>query len=106
MHEALITKGMVRGHKDNLMINHACNCVLIHPACHKPGVGGEEIFRKCLKHLIAHEGLPNILLWIRSMEKYFPNVANDVKYRVASAAIDIGLQPFPIGARGALWQEK
>jgi len=110
MHEALITKGMVRGHKKGLLINSQFNCVLRHNVCpdgqkHDPGVGSEEDYRKCLKHLIAFEGLQDITQWLVDMEKHFPTVARQALSRVHSTSSEVGGN-VPIGTRGALWQEK
>ena len=89
MHEALITKGMARGNKFGLKINHECNCVIIHHECHKPGIGSEEIYRACLLHLIAFEGYGKIIDWFDEMAEYMPNVAREARLRFINTNITI-----------------
>jgi len=89
MHEALITKGMVRGNKHALMINNRNNCVLRHNQCpdgqkHEPGIGSEEVYLACLNQLIKFEGLDSIMEWLKEMTEYFPGVAEEASRRAWS----------------------
>jgi hypothetical protein len=89
MHEAIITRGMVNGNKDEEKIYSCYNCVLRHSVCpngqsHTPGIGSEITFEKCLTQICHFEGKDNILLWLSEMENFFPIVAKQAKLRVQS----------------------
>ena len=87
MHEAMITKGQVNGHEKQDLINSRYNCVLRHHVCpggkdsHAGGVGGDEIFEKCVKHLVGWEGEQNVREWLLEMIVIFPRVALEALYR-------------------------
>ena len=98
MHEALITKGMVRHNKNIDMINSRFNCVLRHNQCpdgthyHTSGAGSWEEYKACVKNLISFEGAKNVANWLQSMDQYFPNISKDAmrKFQIAYAEILLG----------------
>ena len=87
MHEALISKGQVNGHVKQDLINSKYNCVLRHHVCpdrlgsHTAGVGGDETFEKCAKHLAKWEGEVEVRTWLLEMVSVFPQVALEAFYR-------------------------
>ena len=93
MHEALITKGMVRGNKDADKINSRQNCVIRHNECpdgqrHNPGVGSEWDFISCLKQIVWFETYGAVIIWLNQMKEYFPVVADQVLQRVMFAEVE------------------
>jgi len=93
MHEALITKGMVRGNKDADKINSRQNCVIRHNVCpdgqqHNPGVGSEWDFISCLKQIVWFETYGAVIVWLTQMKEYFPVVADQVLQRVMFAEVE------------------
>ena len=87
MHEAIITKGQTRGHKEQYRINSIYNCVLRHHVCpdglgsHTGGVGGDDTFEKCVKHLVHWETEENVRAWLLDMIEVFPRVGLEAFYR-------------------------
>jgi len=87
MHEAMITKGQVKGHPKQDLINSKYNCVLRHNVCpdgkhsHTGGIGGDETFEKCARHLVKWEGEDKIRMWLFKMIDHFPQVALEAFYR-------------------------
>ncbi len=61
LHEALLTRAdVIRGPYQNLIYCPA-NCVLRHHVCpdgqyHTAGHGGDDIFEKCARQIVAFEG--------------------------------------------------
>ena len=94
MHEALISKGQVRGTYHQDMINSKYNCALRHHICpsglgsHTGGVGGDAEFEKYARHLVLWEGRLGVRDWLESMQMYYPTVARDALMRFDS--IDFG----------------
>jgi hypothetical protein len=68
MHEALISRGNVRGNKDLLVkIMVRENCVLVHPgSCHRKAET-EDGKIKCLNFLIRHETYENVKNFLLTM---------------------------------------
>ena len=77
LHEALITRGDVRGSPYREQIFTAENCVLVHHICHMgiAGRGGNETFEKCARYLVKWEGLEAVCDWLTQMTAVFPSVA-------------------------------
>ena len=75
MHEALLPKSAVMktSAETQDMINHACNCVIRHHICpggkmsHTGGTGGDEVFEKCLEHLVYWEGKEAVEEYLKFM---------------------------------------
>jgi hypothetical protein len=76
LHEALITRGDVSGHKYQHLIYSAFNCVVVHHSCHMQiaGHGGDEVFEKCARYLVEHEGFDLVHEWLIGMMDAFPIV--------------------------------
>jgi hypothetical protein len=71
MHEVLLTRGDVQGCSEKVRnwIMVPSNCVLVHHGpCHLIAVT-ENGKKKCIMHLIEHEGYNEISLWLRVMER-------------------------------------
>jgi len=76
MNEVLFTKGDVQGaeHLSRLLINHRCNCTLVHPGgntspCHS-GAHTKEGQVRMIKHLIYWEGIDVVLGYIDLVEEH------------------------------------
>ena len=75
MHEALLPKSAVMKAPKEVqeMINHQCNCVIRHHICpggkhsHTGGTGGEEIWAKCLLHIVRWEGVESVEEYLQFM---------------------------------------
>ena len=94
MHEALITKGMVRGNKHADKINSRQNCVIRHNVCpdgqmHNPGIGSEWDYVNCLRQIIKFEGYESVVVWLMQMKDYFPTVADEALQRVMFTDIEV-----------------
>lgn len=83
MHEALISRGDVQGSsKDKqALIFDRRNMVLVHSNCHKPGTAGDEIWEKCLRHLVQHEGLDAIREYLLMMKDNFKIIGSQAYQR-------------------------
>ena len=90
MHEALISKGQVNGHQNQDAINSRYNCVLRHQFCpnglgyHSGGIGGNELFEKCARHIVEWEGRLETRKWLAAMEVVFSTVGRDALRRFDS----------------------
>lgn len=90
MHEALITRGQVRGHEYQDKIYSPYNCVLRHQTCpngkgqHTPGIGSESEYKACVDQIVEFEGMITVAKWLEEMEVYFPTVASQALRRFSS----------------------
>ncbi len=76
LHEALITRGDTAGSYCQEFIYTPCNVVLRHHICpegqyHTAGHGGDHIFEKCARQIVAFEGRQAVRDWLVEMEQYF-----------------------------------
>lgn len=85
MHEALISKGHVRGLDSNDLINSRYNCVIRHHnalTCkHTGGIGGDESFEKAAKYLVKWEGYEPVHDWLLRASHIWPTVGTDAMQR-------------------------
>ena len=81
MHEALLSKMLAPGPEQH-RINDRHNCVIIHPNCHFPGIGGDDILKLCFDYLCAWEGRDEVMSWLESMRIYWPTTVAQVIQRL------------------------
>lgn len=81
MHEALLTRGDVQGQPQFAhYVFHRCNVVFRHNVCpggqfkHEGGHGGQDVWERCLRHLVKYEGLEDVSMYLLEMSSIF-NVA-------------------------------
>ena len=68
MHEAILTRGEVRGNKEllpEIMVPE--NCVLVHSSCHEHANSTENT-KRCIADLIKHEGYKSVISWLLHMD--------------------------------------
>jgi hypothetical protein len=85
MHEALISKGHVRGLRDGDLINSRYNCVIRHHntlTCkHTGGIGGDEAFRQAATYLVGWERYEPVHNWLQRMSAIWPTVGKEALQR-------------------------
>ena len=72
MHEVILTRGDVQKMPDEVKekIYVRENCVLVHTRCHQQAAT-ENGQRKCIEHLLKHEGYSKIIEWLESLKGLF-----------------------------------
>lgn len=88
LHEALISRGQLRGHKDLDLIYSRYNCIERHhnsSGCnHGGGIGGDESFRKAALYLASWEGESQVRTWLERMALIFPQIGKEALRRFNS----------------------
>jgi hypothetical protein len=88
MHEAMITKGHVRGLPNGELINSRYNCVIRHHeslgCSHTGGVGGDEAFEKSARYLVEWEGYELVHNWLLQSRILWPTVGKEALQRFDS----------------------
>jgi hypothetical protein len=88
LHEALISKGQIRGHAQSSLINSRFNCIERHHdsggCSHTGGIGGDEAFEKAARYLAKWEGEKNVRNWLIEMCGTFPQVGKEALQRFNS----------------------
>ena len=88
MHEALLSKMLAPGENQH-RINDRRNCVILHPTCHVPGIGGNDILKKCFDYLCEWEGKDYVMAWLESMRIYWPTATGQVIQRIKNLEQEI-----------------
>jgi hypothetical protein len=85
LHEALITRGQVRGHIQQDFIYSRYNCILRHHetafCSHTGGVGGNINFEKAARYLAKWEGYQPIHAWLSEAKNIWPVVGAEALRR-------------------------
>ncbi len=88
LHEALLTRKDCQGRNQRLIYS-PYNCVLRHHVCpdgqyHTAGHGGDEVFERCARQIVAFEGLDKVRRWLDEMMQVCPEAARKALRRFDS----------------------